>query len=254
MSTAGSSNSVYSSLIPTVIIANLPQLVLTFLYFAYNGLFTCMLLADEWNGYAYERKYLRVTSPRGQQRSTYWLQLTFRYAVPLMIMSGLLHWLTSQSLFLARITVFDENNMPDNSQSASTCGYSPVAIVFLLIAGAVTLLSVSLISFRRFKPGIPLVRSYSAAISAACHRPEADVDASTKPVMWGVVGHEFNENVRKTLGHCSFTSFEVEPPVKGRLYGSPGSKGHYDLGVSGISTAKGNSWRIEDFRRALFNL
>lgn len=90
-----------------------------------------MLLADEWNGYAYERKMLRVTSPREKQRSTYGLQLPYRYAVPLMIMSGLLHWLVSQSIFIARITAIDNNGIADEGHSASTFGYSPIAIIFL---------------------------------------------------------------------------------------------------------------------------
>lgn len=252
MSFAGSSDTVYSSLIPTILIANLPQLILTFLYFTYNALFTCMLMAHEWNGYAYERKSLRVTTTQGQQRSTYWLQLPYRFAVPLMIMSGLLHWLTSQSLFLARITVFDEDGNPDDSESVSTCGYSPIAIVFLLIASGVTILSMIIISFCKYRPGIPLARSCSAAISAACHRPETDKHASLAPVMWGVASHEFNEDIRKTLGHCSFTSFKVEPPVKGELYGSRESKWHDDGAASSLTVREDNVLRVQERSRALF--
>lgn len=261
LSLAGASGSVYSSLIPTVLIANLPQLVLTFLYFTYNGLFTCMLIAKEWNDYAYKRIPLRVTAPRGQQRSSYRLQLPYRYAIPLMIMSGLLHWLTSQSLFLARITFYNENGSADENQSASTCGYSPIAIIVFLIACGVALLSVIAMSFRKYKPGMPLARSCSAAISAACHRPETDEHASTKPVMWGVVSHEFDEDLGKTLGHCCFTSLEVKPPVEGSLYGNRGSKEHYDLGTSRIWFTKGSGTqeeevqiRVAELRRALYML
>lgn len=67
----------------TVLIANSPQALLSFLFLTYNGLFTCMLLADEWSGHAKERKTLRVTSPIGQQRSTYRLQLPYKYSIPL---------------------------------------------------------------------------------------------------------------------------------------------------------------------------
>ena len=224
-----------STLLPTILIANLPQLILTFLYFTYNALFTCMLMAHEWNGYAYERKALRVTSVQGQQRSTYWLQLPYRYSLPLMIMSGLLHWLTSQSLFLARITLFDEHGNPSDEYSVSTCGYSPIAIVLLLVPGGCVFLPLGIISFRRYRPGIPLVRSCSAAISAACHRPDADEQASLRPVMWGVVGYEFNEDLLMPIGRCSFTSYDIEAPIKGKLYGSWESKWQSDEGKSSLT-------------------
>ena len=58
-------------LLANVFVANSPQLILSFLYLNYNGLFTCMLLASEWSGFAHERKYLRVTSPVGKKRSSY---------------------------------------------------------------------------------------------------------------------------------------------------------------------------------------
>ena len=83
------------TVIANTLLANLPQLILSFLYFLYNSLFTQMLLADEWNRYAHERKGLRVTSPVRQQRSTYYLHLPYKYGIPLLVMSGLLHWLVS---------------------------------------------------------------------------------------------------------------------------------------------------------------
>ena len=202
-------------IIGPVLLANLPQLILSFLYLTYNGLFTCMLHAEEWGGYAEERKPLRVTSPKGRQRDTYRLQLPYRYGVPLLIMSGLLHWLVSQSIFLARISTLRTDGTVDNTQSISTCGYSPIAIITVIIVGSLIVLLGIANGFRRYKPGMPLVGSCSAAISAACHRPEGDADAHLKPVMWGVVADPSPENA---VGHCTFTSYSVEKPVDGRLY------------------------------------
>lgn len=54
--------------------------------------------------------------------------------------------------------------------------------------------------------------SSSAAISAACHRPETDVDAAVLPVRWGSV------RVERPVGHCCFTSFEYSFPQEGKLY------------------------------------
>jgi hypothetical protein len=68
-------------LLPTVLFANLPQTILSFLYLFYNGLYSSFLGANEWSKYGHTRKSLRVTDPRGSQRSTYFLQLPYKYGI-----------------------------------------------------------------------------------------------------------------------------------------------------------------------------
>ena len=207
-------------LLITVLISNSPQLILSFTYLTYNSLFTCMLLGHEWSGYAEKRKTLRVTTAKGQQRSTYWLQLPYRYGIPLLVGSGVLHWLVSQSIFLARVTVVNEDGIEDPAESVSTCGYSLIALIFVLIIGSFITLVGLAHGFWRYNGKIPIAGSCSAAISAACHPPQGDTDAASKPIMWGVVdglpGVEMNG--RSMIGHCSFTSFEVRTPVEGHVY------------------------------------
>lgn len=207
-----------SGLILLVLLSNSPQLVLSFLYLSYNSLFTSMLLAQEWNGYATRRKPLRVTSATGHQRSTYWLQLPYRYSVPLLIASAVLHWLVSQSLFLARVTVLDRQGAEDPKQSISTCGYSNIAIIFVIILGSLLVFIVLVHGFRRFHSRMPLGSSCSAAISAACHPSEMDTDAALKPVRWGEVKSYENDGQKEGIRHCSFTSFEVIEPAEGEPY------------------------------------
>ena len=202
-----------SGILLTALIANIPQLLLSFLFLTYNGLYTCMLLADEWSGYAHERKPLRVTQPRGSQRSTYRLQLPYKYVIPLCVISTVLHWLVSRSLFLARVTLYTRDGQEDPGESISTIGYSCIPLLIVIILGSVTVLAGILNGFRRYKPGVPLVGSCSAAISAACHLPEEDVHASEKPVLWGVVSRK-----EGGVGHCSFTSLKAEAPVEGESY------------------------------------
>ena len=43
-------NGYQAGLVSSVLVANSPQLLLSFIYFAYNSLFTCILLAHEWSG------------------------------------------------------------------------------------------------------------------------------------------------------------------------------------------------------------
>ena len=205
-----------TSLVLTGIVANLPQVLLSFLYFSYNGLYTCMLLAEEWGAYAHKRRFLRVTSPKGGQRSTYRLQLPYRYGVPLLVGSGTLHWLVSQSIFLARINVLDSTGTDVPNVSISACGYSPIAIIFVIVFGFLVVLLGVTNGFRKTKGGMPLAGSCSAAISAACHAPEAD--ASSKRLMWGVVVDDNANSSSRSVGHCSFTSLEVEAPIVGNRY------------------------------------
>ena len=91
-----------SALIKNVLVANLPQLTLSLIYYNINAIITCMALAAEWSDFGKERKGLRVsTPPRGSQRNTYSLQLPYRFAVPLIVVSGILHLLASQSIFFS---------------------------------------------------------------------------------------------------------------------------------------------------------
>ena len=205
-------------MIATVLIANSPQILLSFLYFSYNGVFTCMLLAEEWSAYGTKKRFLRVTSPTGGQRSTFYLQLPYRYSIPLLIGSSVLHWLVSQSIFLARINTIDSTGVEVPGGELSTCGYSPMAMIFVIILGSIVVLLGICFGLRKARGGMPLAGSCSAAISAACHPPETDVDASMKRIMWGVVAEDCFQYEGENVGHCSFTSSTVEAPVVGKWY------------------------------------
>lgn len=196
-----------------ILLGNLPQAILSFLYLMYNGLYTCMLQGHEWSEYGHKRKTIRVTEPVRKQRTSYYLTLPYTYAIPLLFFSGLMHWLVSQTIFLVHITLYAEDGTEAVGRSITACGYSCIAIIFVIIVGSTMLVVGVAIGFRRYKPGMPLASSCSAAISAACHPPADDVDAAFLPLMWGVVKEDVDG-----VGHCSFTSREVVPPVKARLY------------------------------------
>ena len=212
-----------SGLVASVLIGNLPQPILSFLYLLFNGLCTCMLLAKEWGGYRTERKPLRVSDPRGQQRSTYFLQLPYKYAIPLVVMSGVLHWLVSQSLFLANVKVVDRNGTILEDDGVTTCGYSPMAIIFTLVVASLLLISGIGLGFKRLNSDMPVAASCSAAIASACHTLPSDTADSTKPVQWGVVGVGWEGP--DVVGHCCFSSEKVTAPVEGMMYAGLEKKG-----------------------------
>ncbi|KAL8940345.1 MAG: hypothetical protein Q9216_002857 [Gyalolechia sp. 2 TL-2023] len=209
--------SMNNSMLVTVIIANLPNVVLSYVYVLFNSLFTCMVSGHEWTQFAKDRKPLRVTSPVGEQRSTLWLQLPYRYSLPLIVLSSLLGWLASQSLFLVRINVLGHNDtdgarVVQADSSILSCGYSIGAIVLAIIVGTLILLAALLLGLRKYGSDMPIVSTSSAAISAACHPLDDDPDAVLLPLKWGVARKEGN------VGHCCFSSKLVAPPIPGQIY------------------------------------
>ncbi|KAF2105458.1 hypothetical protein BDV96DRAFT_560385 [Lophiotrema nucula] len=214
-----------ASLIANSLVANAGQTIVSPLYFIYNGLFTLMSLAIEWESFGLMRKGLRVsTKPRGQQRSSYFLQLPYRLSIPLIVLSGVLQWLVSQSLFLVSIEGWAYNNSTarweaatsgDTSHSRLTCGYSPLAIILLVATGLLMLVILIWMSFLKFRTGMPVVSSCSAAIAAACHVGEGEDGNKTRisQVQWGVTTCSETK-----FGHCAFSQQQVSQMEEGELY------------------------------------
>ncbi|KAF8864403.1 hypothetical protein BDZ45DRAFT_797496 [Acephala macrosclerotiorum] len=143
----------------------------------------------EWRQYAKERKTLRVSHPRGIQRSTYFISMPLRYRVPKMGMFSLLHWLLSQSCFILRVIVIDTASsttpFEDTKSSWTMLGYT-------VTLGGLSLALQVLNGLRIFlaSSAMPLAASCSAIIGANCHRPKMDVDTHLLPVQWGVNGYK----------------------------------------------------------------
>ena len=208
-------------LITNAIIANAPQLVLSWVYFSYNGLLTLLALTREWESYAQHRKGLRVSSvPQGKQRSTYFLQLPYRIAVPFTIISGFLHWIISQSFFLVSAQLHSYSTAEgwrpqlNNGATRVAIGYSLLPMVVGVITGGCLLLGILAVGFTRFQTAMPVVSSCSAAISAACQPVEEDdSEAATSAVQWGVMGR-----FKTGFEHCGFSRGDVHQPKIGRRY------------------------------------
>ncbi|KAK2763325.1 hypothetical protein FQN54_009961 [Arachnomyces sp. PD_36] len=168
-------------------LANVPQLFVSAAYFLYNSLLSCMFLAAEQDKYAIDRKPLRVSHRQGAvQRRSHYLSLPYRYSLPLLAASALLHWLVSESIFFVAVTPFRMNSIPARSQEFIDCGFSLVSLIFAIVLGGLLILVAILLGLRRFKSRMPLMVSCSVAISAACH-PRKGEGHALKPVMWGEV-------------------------------------------------------------------
>jgi hypothetical protein len=204
-------------------LVNMPQLILSLNYFVLNGIITCMLATDEWIRFAVVWKPLqfapsgeplRVSSPSGQQRSTYFLQVPYAYGIPLVSFSALLHWLLSQSFFLARVVALEDGR--ENVENSNTLfGFSAIALIFTTTMAFILVFGVLLLGFRVIKPSMPLAATCSATISAACHHREAgEGEIALKPLRWGCVGTD-----EEGVGHCAFSSGnEIEAVAPGAWY------------------------------------
>ncbi|KAM7214239.1 hypothetical protein V8F06_010356 [Rhypophila decipiens] len=188
------------SSIQMILLVNLPQIVISIWYLAYNQLLTRLVMAREWARFSSGTPQpLRVTYPRGQQVSTYFLSLPYRYSVPLLIASIITHWLVSRTVYVfvsagsyymdgvetaVRVKGYDPN-LPENS--ALQLRYSMTAHITVLMictTMALVLLALSLRAVSSSKKNtmvMPPVGTSSRAISGACHvsplsKTERDLD------------------------------------------------------------------------------
>ncbi|KAF5366876.1 hypothetical protein D9757_011930 [Collybiopsis confluens] len=220
----------YSALMASVLVSNSPQLILSIIYLIFNSLCTNIFLAREWFSYSHTRKGLRVSIPQGAQRSTYFLQIPYRFGLPLIAYSTLLHWLVSQSIFLVRVTYYNPNPqlysgyyetaIASNNSTISSCGYSPFGMILTLITSGTLILGVLIIGFfAHFNGDMPFVGSCSAAISASCHPPIPEGSDPFKPMKWGaVIGPGSDDGKQSSVGHVSFSSGDVFEPIPGCYY------------------------------------
>ncbi|PVH78040.1 hypothetical protein DL98DRAFT_636459 [Cadophora sp. DSE1049] len=215
----------------TAIIANLPQVILALVSFVFMSIMSSLFLAADWSTFAFCPRTLLVSSPVGKQRGTWLLGAPLGWGAAFLALQTLLHWLLSQSIFVVQINIFNKDGTPvpesasqDESRGRyahlSNCGYSPIAIVFSIIAAVVLLLLAVIFYFRRFPAGSPpVVSTCSAAISAACHPLSMNEEWMYGKFRWGADG-----GVMNGVGHCSIVSDEIwrqgyaRPPIQGSVY------------------------------------
>jgi hypothetical protein len=204
------------------LLVNTPQLLVSLFSNCLNDHLTRMLFAAEYNSFALRRKPLRVSFPKGEQRSTFYLTIPYRYSVPLLITFVLVHWLVSEGISFVQIIPYDLFGIPIPSEQVITCSVSVIPLQVGLYLAAVALLVFLCLTQRRFKcTTMPHALNCSAAISAACHAPLEDYNAAFRPIMWGVVeGMVVCEEggSGEVYSHCSFTSQDVTIPEVDVLY------------------------------------
>ncbi|KAI2463253.1 hypothetical protein F4781DRAFT_133484 [Annulohypoxylon bovei var. microspora] len=166
----------------TLILANMPQFILSYCFVSYTSIFARLLAEKEWNSYSLTpHKPLRVSHPAGEQNSTYWFQLPNMYSLPLLMTSTLLHWLASNSIFIfisqgGYLVNFYYNTSQNRGSdwgmpqgSMAILGFSPPAILTFFIV-CLSIVFIPIIYGLRKLPGDMVAGACdSLVLSAACH-------------------------------------------------------------------------------------
>ncbi|KAK4213941.1 hypothetical protein QBC37DRAFT_315312 [Rhypophila decipiens] len=209
-----------------VVIANIPQVFISISYLIYNTLLTTMLVEREWHYIgarkASDRK-LRVSQPRGKQRSTFFLSVPYRYALPLLVLSTAEKWLASQTIFFTAVDEYGgDGNRRSGNLSTSTLLFSNLAMFCLLIVLFLSWVGLFVLGVvRSFPAGKPMLGACSRVIAASCHLPVevgADSDVAAGAISWGAIRSvDRTGREEKWLGYAPCD--RVEKPVELAVYG-----------------------------------
>lgn len=206
------------NLLVNVLVANTPQTGISFIYLVYTHAFTCMVSAYEWGKFSQVRKPLRVSRPcpRTAQRSTYWLNLPYRFIVPIMGLVAILHWLSARSIFFVQLTPYDINGVAVPAAKFDSCAISVTAIFYATVIIATLVVALLGFSLCSLPPGMPIAGSCSLAISAAAHAAEGEDDPGALPLMYGVLETDSRDGLEEV--RVGFSSRAVSALKKGKGY------------------------------------
>lgn len=208
-----------SVIVPTILTANIPQLGFSLLYVFYTNIWSKLLIAQEFDRLTRVKKGLRISErPRGQQRTSHFFTLPTRYALPLMATSAALHYLCSQSLFMARFDGVRDGQV-DPQDRMVRLGYNAAGMIALISLNfAMMAATIFIAGFRRLSTGLGEM-SMSVVISAACHVKQREVEPWLQAVQWGDVTEGSGEvKDGQIVRHCAFTSLLAERPSEGQAY------------------------------------
>jgi hypothetical protein len=133
-----------ASPIPSLsILTNLPQIVLSVLFFLYTSLLTIMVSYSKYNRPSATPKQLAKPAR----------DLPFHYTILVSAFATTVHWMASQAFFLTIVQVL--SYPPDSTQDNRwglyvDAGFSPIAIVFTLIVGGAAFVALLAMGARRY--------------------------------------------------------------------------------------------------------
>ena len=205
------------SLIGNILSANAGQAAFSTVYFLYNGVITIMFIAKEWGDFSLHAKGLRVSSnSKGSQRSSYFLSLPYRYAAPLILLTGIMHWSLSEALFVVNVQAYAYNDdysqrVRQPSLDIDTLGYSPGAVLLVISILLVMFVIQLVLGAKPLVGGVPLVGTNSFMISSVC-----------RPLEEGAAFSPLKLVVGETINACYFRTASGDTSWKPEFIGNLG--------------------------------
>lgn len=222
-----------ASMFTACIVANIPQVLISYIYLGLNNVMTTMLVMQEWCSYSLASrkpaKGLRVTSPvpETEQRSTYFLSLPYKWSIPITLVVTLIHWLVSVMFTFVQLDV--HRNDPESGVTSINYVLFWRNVLILVVPiglgayGVLFLLSI----FKKYPESITLAGCCSASIAAACQPSKLygnDLNSmaafpsqlSYQKLKWGVV--EKPEDMENGIGHATFSDEAVTSLQEGQMY------------------------------------
>jgi len=111
------------NIISASILANIPQVVLAVLFFSYTYVLTEMVYFS----------YISKPSPTVKQLAEPAKQLPKYYSIVIAVLATVVHWMASQALFVISVQISPYGD--DTGSWFLNVGYSPMAIIFTIILG-----------------------------------------------------------------------------------------------------------------------
>ncbi|TGJ75782.1 hypothetical protein E0Z10_g10957 [Xylaria hypoxylon] len=173
------------NLIQGVLLANSPQLLLSFCYLAYNNLFTRLQMAKEWARFGEGYNSLRVTEPRatGYFGTDYFNEPYGYHGDP---------------------------SLP--AHTAVAVEYSPTSLIVLIIVSSVLVTIPLILALKRLPSNITQPGSNSLAISAACHSPTISRASREPPTVEESLSSRFEDmpSSYRPVRTCSSANLDID--------------------------------------------
>lgn len=115
--------------------------------------------------------------------------------------------------------VSERDPMPYTGNDYRTLGFSPSAIVSVIVLGSLMVIFIIGIGYIPYRKCMPLAGSNSIAFSAASHhifeeeQDDNESSAAFEKLHWSAM-----QTSQDGVGHCGFTSKPVTPPGDGAVY------------------------------------
>jgi len=179
---------VSKSYIGMELLANIPQIDVSLLYYLLNDTLARMLIAADYNEYAISRRPLRVSFSHGEQRLTFYLTIPYRYSVPFSLAFTLIHCFASVGIFYVQILPYGIYGHPIYSAIVMTCSVDTIPLQIPMFLAIAMFFVVAFLGAKKFK--------------------SQTMPAAFKAVIWGALERSDSEEHL----HWSLSSKEVDPP------------------------------------------